>query len=140
MIPFVASEDTMTRFLEATQGLSLYKCLLKTDVDRIMTTGVLSAKQQGPDQGYIGLRETPEARLSVRHPFMTMSISLRTVSCSWSFRRRALRTLPRSIRGRIVNFNPPLSKNPTGMSPRIGERGIFGEIFHCKRSMDLAFL
>ena len=104
MIPFVASEDTMTRFLEATQGLSLYKCLLKTDVDRIMTTGVLSAKQQGPDQGYIGLRETPEARLSVRHPFMTMSISLRTVSCSWSFRRMAFCILYHAVSGGTWHF------------------------------------
>ena len=63
MIPFVASDDTMTRFPEATQSLSLYKCLLKTDVDRIMLLGVLRAKQQGPDQGYIGLRETPRGSM-----------------------------------------------------------------------------
>ena len=60
MVPFVPSDDTIARLPEASNKLYLYKCLLKTDVERILRGGFLPVKQQGPDEGYIGLRETPE--------------------------------------------------------------------------------
>ena len=120
IVPFVPIDPTYTVLREETPSLYLYKCLLKTDVDRTIREGVLSVKQQGPDEGYIGLRETPEGSVERATLFHDHVDKATHCILQQEFSPQGIAYFTTQYQGPDRQFQSTLFKKPTVMSPRIG--------------------